>query len=177
MPSSYFKTEGLVMKKMPFGEADFLVRVLTKDFGKMDVLAKGARKTTSKLNAHLDILNHIRMQFVKNGERIPALMDSEVISRFDGWFLSEAKLAIAGRILQTLDIALFGGAKDEKLFSMTIDFFRPNADQPRAGDNIKLIEERALGFLRDFFAHEGYGDSLPEEHIDAILGLWPRLKN
>ena len=61
MPSAYFKTEGLVMKKMPFGEADFLVRVLTKDFGKMDALAKGARKTASKLNPHLDILNHIRM--------------------------------------------------------------------------------------------------------------------
>lgn len=25
MSSAYFKTEGLVIKKMPFGEADFLV--------------------------------------------------------------------------------------------------------------------------------------------------------
>ncbi len=30
MPSAYFKTEGLIIKKMPFGEADFLVRVLMR---------------------------------------------------------------------------------------------------------------------------------------------------
>src|SRR3989338_8221854 len=99
MPSSYFKTEGLVMKKMPFGEADFLVRLLTKDFGKMDVLAKGARKTASKLNAHLDMLNLVRIQFVKNGERIPTLTDAEIILRFDDWFSDAESISVAGRIL------------------------------------------------------------------------------
>ncbi|KKT57195.1 MAG: repair protein RecO protein [Candidatus Giovannonibacteria bacterium GW2011_GWC2_44_9] len=161
------------MKKMPFGEADFLVRVLTKDFGKMDALAKGARKTASKLNPHLDILNHIRMQFVKNGEHIPTLMDAEIIAQYDDWFLGSDKLSVAGRILQVIDMVILPGAKDEKLFFMLLDFFQPKAGQPRAGDD----ETRALNFLRDFFAHEGHGDSLPEEREEAILKLWPRLKN
>ena len=166
MPSAYFKTEGLVIKKMPFGEADFLVRVLTKDFGKIDILAKGARKTASKLNLHLDILNHIRMQFVKNGERLPTLMDAEIISRFDDWFLSADKLSVAGKILQVLDMTVLTGARDEKLFFMLLDFFGKAED-----------EKSAVDFLRSFFEHEGYGNTLPPEFEERILRLWPHLKN
>lgn len=166
MPSAYFKTEGLVIKKMPFGEQDFLVRVLTKDFGKMDALAKGARKTASKLNPHLDILNHIRMQFVRNGERIPTLMDAAIIAKYDDWFSDADTLSVMGRVLQVIDMVVLPGEKDEKLFFMVLDFFGNGKS-----------EEDALGFLRAFFAHEGHGDSLPEEREEAILKLWPRLKN
>ncbi len=174
MPSAYFKTEGLVMKKAPFGEADFLVRVLTKDFGKMDALAKGARKTASKLNAHLDILNHIRMQFVKNGERIPTLTDAEIIAKYDDWFSDADKLSIMGRVLQVIDMVILPGAKDEKLFFMALDFFSAIGGPAFGG---KSLEREALNFLRDFFQHEGHGDSLPEEREEAILKLWPRLKS
>lgn len=177
MSSSYFKTEGLILRKMSFGEADFLVRILTKDFGKMDILAKSARKSSSKLNPHLDILNHVRLQFVRparqnfneggNGEKIPTLTDVEVISRFDDWFSDADKLSIMGRILQVIDMVVLPGAKDETLFSMTVDFFRSQ----------KQNQETALNFLREFFAHEGHGDSLPPEHREAIIKQWPALKS
>lgn len=166
MPSAYFKTEGLVIKKMPFAEADFLVRVFTIDFGKIDILAKGARKTVSKLNLHLDILNHIRLQFVKNGEGLPTLMDAEIIAKYDDWFLSADKLSVAGRILQVIDMVILPGAKDEKLFFMMLDFFRKTKDEKSAED-----------FLLSFFKHEGYGDTLPPEFEERILRLWPRLRN
>lgn len=157
-----------------------MVRVFTKDFGKMDVLAKGARKTTSKLNAHLDVLNHARIQFVRNGERLPTLMDAEIISKFEDWFLSEGRISLASRILQTLDNVILPGAQDEKLFLMAIDFFSaqgarlPDGQGPALGGR---PEETAIYFLRKFFAHEGYGDSLPEEHEEAIIKQWPALKN
>src|SRR3989338_7448391 len=106
MPSVYYKSEGLVMKKMPFAEADFLVRILSKDFGKIDILAKGARKTASKLNLHLDILNHIRVSYVKNGDRLPTLIDAEILERLDDWFSDADLLSAAGRILQVLDMLI-----------------------------------------------------------------------
>lgn len=178
MPSAYFKTEGLVIKKMPYAEADFLVRVFTKDFGKIDILAKGARKTTSKLNPHLDILNHIRLQFVKNGERLPTLMDAEIIAKYDDWFSDADRLSIMGRILQVIDMVILSGAKDEKLFFMLLDFF----------GEAERDEKSAVVFLRAFFEHEGYGDTLPGSEAqlyypalpdycrEAIIKLWPALK-
>ena len=155
------------MRKMPFGEADFLVRVLTRDFGKIDVLAKGARKTASKLNAHLDMLNHIRLQFVRNGERLPTLTDAEILNRYDDWFSDSEHTSVAGRILQTLDRVILSGSKDEELFSIIAKFFsKPDTR-----------EENAVRLLREIFKHEGHGDSLPPEHQEAIIRLWPDLKS
>lgn len=169
------------MKKMPFGEADFLVRAMTKDFGKIDVLAKGARKSASKLNSHLDILNHIRMGWVRpahrgggNGERLPTLTDAEIISRFDDWFLDSDKISIAGRILKVLDIMILPGVEDEELFSMVLEFFKTEINE-LGSEAPKLLEKKATKFLREFFMHEGHGDSLPEEHKDNIIRLWPIL--
>ena len=125
MPSAYFKTEGLIMKKTPYGEADFLVRALTKDFGKMDALAKGARKTASKLNAHLDILNHTRLQFVKNGERMPTMTDAEVISGFGNWFLDANRISTAGRILKTIDLVVCPARKTKNYSQWRLIFSSP----------------------------------------------------
>lgn len=179
------------MKKMPFGEADFLVRVLTRDFGKMDVLAKGARKTASKLNAHLDMLNYIRLQFVRsarreggNGERIPTLTDAEVISRLDDWFSDAEKMSVAGRVLKVLDMVILAGSSDETLFNAVLEFFSARGGPAFGG----RPEETAIHFLKSFFAHEGYGDTLPGSEAqlyypalpdycrEAILKLWPELK-
>lgn len=171
MSTNYYGTDGLIMKKMPFAEADFLVRVLTRDFGKVDILAKGARKSVSKLNLHLDILNHARLSFVKNGDaagnRIPTLTDAEVISRFDDWFLESGSLSVAGRVLQVLDLIILHYSKDEELYLKTVDFFsRPSPS-----------EENAVAFLREVFRHEGHGDALPPEQLNSIIRLWPILKN
>lgn len=144
-----------------------MVRALTRDFGKMDVLAKGARKTVSKLNPHLDILNHVRLQFVKNRERTPTLTDAEIIAKYDDWFLDADRISLAGKILQTIDLVVLPGSKDEELFSMAIEFFRSREQS----------QEIVSNFLRDFFKHEGHGDSLPEEHAQDILKLWPHLRS
>ena len=170
------------MRKTPFGEADFLVRVLTKDFGKMDVLAKGTRKTASKLNAHLDMLNHIRLQFVKpastsaslggNGERIPTLTDAEIISRFDDWFADANKMSVVGRVLKVLDIVILAVSSDNTLFQAVLEFF-----SSQAGKDSKVLEKEAADFLQRIFKYEGHGASLPPEHQEAIIRLWPDLRN
>ncbi len=158
------------MKKLPFGEADFLVRALTRDLGKIDLLAKGARKSGAKLNAHLDMLNHIRVAFVRNGGRIPTLIDAEVINRYDDWFLDADKISTAGRVLQTLDLMIPAEEKDEDLFSMVLGFFKD------------ALTADAMGFLNRFFEHQGYGESLdlsllPSEISQSIMKIWPALKN
>ncbi|KKT41305.1 DNA repair protein RecO [Candidatus Giovannonibacteria bacterium RIFCSPHIGHO2_02_43_13] len=168
------------MKKMPFAEADFLVRILTKDFGKIDILAKGARKSASKLNLHLDILNHVRISFVKNSDiardRIPTLTDAEVISRYDDWFLNSQSLSVAGRVLQVLDLIILHHSKDEELFLLTVDFFSTPPVSPSESTRVDILEESAIKFLRSVFAHEGHGDTLPPEQFQNIIKLWPVLR-
>ncbi len=174
MPSSYYHTEALILKKMPFGEADFLVRALTKDFGKLDILAKGARKAHAKLNAHLDMLNVVRVSFVQNGERIPTLIDAERIAAYDDWFSDMEHMEVAGKMLRTIDLMIPQGSPDPELFSFVSHAF----EAAPTGQ----LAEYGIGFLRRVLSHEGYGDTfdpdaLPGELTQSILEIWPALKN
>ena len=49
-----FKTSGIVIKRMNFGEADRILTILTERFGKVKAIAKGVRKTKSRLAGSLE---------------------------------------------------------------------------------------------------------------------------
>ncbi|MBU1017473.1 DNA repair protein RecO [Patescibacteria group bacterium] len=55
------KTIGLVIRKCDFGEADRIVTVLCDDYGKIDLLAKGARRLKSKFCGRLELFNEIEL--------------------------------------------------------------------------------------------------------------------
>jgi len=48
------KTFGIVIKRMNFGEADRILTILTERFGKVKAIAKGVRKTKSRLAGSLE---------------------------------------------------------------------------------------------------------------------------
>lgn len=52
-----YKTEGIVIKKTNFGEADRILTVLTPQYGKIKVLAKGVRKINSRRSGHLELFH------------------------------------------------------------------------------------------------------------------------
>lgn len=163
-----------MIRKTPYGEADFLVRVLARNFGKIDVIARGARKSISKLNAHIDTLNFIRFSFVKNGDRLCILTDAEIIDRFGGWFMTSEKTAFAGRIARTIDIVAAQDQEDDALLDYVLAFLN--------GEISFDAQKDGMLFLCEVFVREGYGQVLdlkvlPNELLDAIMKLWPALMN
>lgn len=50
-----FRTQAIILKRRDFGEADRLLTLLTPGHGKMEALAKGARKPTSKATGHVEL--------------------------------------------------------------------------------------------------------------------------
>ena len=53
-----FKTEGIIIKRRDYGEADRILTVMTREYGKLKIKAKGVRKITSRRSAHIELLNH-----------------------------------------------------------------------------------------------------------------------
>lgn len=50
-----YKLTGIIIKRSNLGEADRVLTVLTNNHGKIKVIAKGVRKTLSKLAGHLEL--------------------------------------------------------------------------------------------------------------------------
>lgn len=76
----YIKDTGYIIKRTNTSEADRYITILTQNNGKIDVLAKGVRKLSSKRAAQLELLNKISFQAVgknQNGRMI--LADTRLI--------------------------------------------------------------------------------------------------
>lgn len=58
-------TEGLILKRNNFGEADRVLTVLTPRFGKISIIAKGVRKITSRRAGNIELLNIVKLHLFK----------------------------------------------------------------------------------------------------------------
>jgi DNA repair protein RecO (recombination protein O) len=56
-----FRTPALILKRRDFHEADRLLTILTPHHGKLDVIAKGARKPTSQKTGHVELFTRVDM--------------------------------------------------------------------------------------------------------------------
>lgn len=59
--NKHFQTTGIIIRKFDFNEADRIISVLTDDRGKIDCIAKGARRLTSKFCGRLELFSHIQI--------------------------------------------------------------------------------------------------------------------
>ena len=51
------KAEGIVIKKINFGEADIILKVFTKDYGKIDIYVNGIRKSKKRDRLAVELLS------------------------------------------------------------------------------------------------------------------------
>ena len=76
-----FKTEGIVLKRRDFGEADRILTVFTLHKGKLPVLAKGVRRITSRRAGNVELLNRVII-YLYQGKGMPMLTEAESLETF-----------------------------------------------------------------------------------------------
>lgn len=63
MPS--ITTEGIILKRNNFGEADRVITALTERFGKISMIARGVRRITSRRAGNVELLNRVSLHLFK----------------------------------------------------------------------------------------------------------------
>lgn len=93
-------TEGIVLKRSNVGEADRIVTILTKEYGKIAGVAKGVRRLSSSKKSYLEPGNHIRVLLIKTGS-LPIITQ---VSLIDQAISSHATLKNMRSLVQWLEI-------------------------------------------------------------------------
>ena len=70
-----FKTEGIILRRRDFGEADRILTVFSLHRGKISVIAKGVRRITSRRAGNVELLNRVQM-FLYPGKQFLILIRS-----------------------------------------------------------------------------------------------------
>ena len=78
----HIKTEGIILRRISLNDADQIITILTKDLGKISVLAKGSRRTKNKFCGKTDLLNQIKISAFK-GRNLSYLNEVESVQSWE----------------------------------------------------------------------------------------------
>lgn len=117
----YFRTEGVILKRKNFGEADRFVTIYTKDFGKVTALAKGVRRPRSKKAGHLELGSWCKV-FVAKGKNIDLLTEVELKKAFGIADFSESKTNKIYHILEIVESMTPDHQKNVQVFNLLVSF-------------------------------------------------------
>ena len=83
MASRTYRAEAIVLKTCDFGETDRILTLLTRHYGKVSVVAKGIRRSTSRLAGHAEPLTHATYQLAR-GRNLDVLTGAEAWATYRG---------------------------------------------------------------------------------------------
>lgn len=72
-----YKAEGIVLRRRVLGESDLVVTLLSRDGGKLDAVARGARKPGSRLGGRLEIFSEVSL-LIARGRTLDVISDVEL---------------------------------------------------------------------------------------------------
>lgn len=97
-----FRTEGIIIKRRNFGEADRILTVMTRDYGKIQIKAAGVRKITSRRSAHTELLNHTVLHLYK-GHTFSILTEAKMLADFALVKMEFDKVGLAYHLCELID--------------------------------------------------------------------------
>lgn len=155
MREKTYKSEGIVLKRSNFGEADKIITVYSKHYGKVSLLAKGVRRMTSRKRGSLEVFNQV-VFFAAKGKGIDIVTETEALNSFSSWRKDLKKIAVAYELCEMVDRLTAEGSEQEEVYELLVNYLK----------NLSLLAEVNLNsFISSF------GGNLLK-----LLGFWPKDK-
>ncbi|MFZ2189930.1 MAG: DNA repair protein RecO [Candidatus Magasanikiibacteriota bacterium] len=111
--------KAIVLSRRDFREADQIISLYTLEKGKMEILARGIKKITSKNSAHLEPFSLVEAEIIF-GKELNYLGAVQPINYFVNIRRDLQKSLAAGFLVSTLDKLLHEGERDERIFDLAV---------------------------------------------------------
>ncbi len=89
------QTNGIVLNRINFGEADRILTIITPEYGKLRLMAKGVRKVKSKLAGGIELFSISDISFIRGRRDIGTLVSTRLVTHY-GNIVSEINRTTAG---------------------------------------------------------------------------------
>ena len=81
-PPRVYKTPAVVLRQRRLGDTDKIITLYTANYGKLDAVAKGVRRVTSRLAGHVEPLNH-GSYLLAHGRNLDIITQAQTIETFE----------------------------------------------------------------------------------------------
>jgi DNA repair protein RecO (recombination protein O) len=116
-------TEACILKRMDYGEADRILTLFTPNQGKLRAIAKGARRTTSRLAGHVEPFTRSQLQLA-SGRELAIVTQGEVREPFPHLRDTLWHATTAYYLAELLDKFTEDHSEHRELYTLLIDTLR-----------------------------------------------------
>lgn len=159
-----YKTEAVILKQAPTGEADRLLTLYTPYLGKLRAVARGARRPKSKLVGHVEPLVHVQL-LVARGRNLDVVSQAETLEPFVAMRSSLEATSRGLYCAELVDAFSPDGSANPQLFGLLLATLgRLNAGETEVA--LRWFELRLLqlsGFRPELHQCAQCGNALPME--------------
>lgn len=170
-----YKTEAIILGRKNIGEADRLLFMFTRQFGKRTCIAKGIRRTTSRRAPVLEPFTHLQALLYR-GRSLDIVTEATRLNGFDTLRLRLERVGFAYIALELTDRLTAENQEHETIFIKLCDFLSllndPDSSRSQAvsaliGYKQFLLAE--LGFSSDVEHNAEKLDELIESILESRL--------
>ena len=164
------RATGFVLKTQDYRETSRIITLFSVEFGKIALLAKGARRMESKFGAALDLLNHLEVVFYES-KGLKLLKEAHLIRAFTKLKQDYERLDAGMRAAHGLLFSLRDGQRDRRIFRLFEELLTELEDSE--ADPALLL----MGFKLKLVDLLGFGPELERcavcrESLRGVRAIW-----
>ena len=141
------RDRALLLRRFPYGESSLVVHALTREHGRVALLAKGAYRPTSGYFAVLDLFDSLELTWSPRAEGLGLLLEAGILVRRRSLSTSLPAFHAALGVLELTGLALQEHQGDPRLHELAESFLDALAARGAAPGLLAVAHD--LKFLRD----------------------------
>lgn len=145
-----YSSEGIILARKNYGEADRILTIYSRDNGRMSLIAKGVRRPKSKKRGHIEVFSLVKFQAI-TGRGLDIMTEVEVVDNFSEVRKSLKKISLAYYLSEVIGKITHESEPNNTFFDLIYKTFE------------KLKTTKALRKLRIDFVISSL----------ILLGFWP----
>jgi DNA repair protein RecO (recombination protein O) len=171
-----YATEAIILRRIDYGEADRILTLMTPEQGKLRVIAKGARKITSRKAGHIELFTRVKLLLAR-GRSFDIVSQAETVETHRELREDLLRGSYAHYLSELTDTFAQEGSEDPALYDLLVNGLAWISTAPDPALAVRYFELRVLtlaGYRPQLFrcartgellvidpAPEGQANSLP----------------
>ncbi len=148
MHAHSYTSEGIILARKNFGEADRILWVYSKSHGRVALIAKGIRRPKSRKRGHLEIFAKVNFQATKS-HSLDLMLEAEVIDAYPEIRKSLKKVSLAYYICEVIGKITHEQEPNVELYDLILE----NLEKLKS---TKRLKELRLEFIHNLLILTGY---------------------
>ncbi len=141
-----YRTEAVILRRQPFGEADRLLTLYTPGMGKIRALAKGVRKPTSRKAGHVELFTHSTLLIAK-GKSLDLITQADTVNAFLPLRVDLERASHAYYLAELVDRFTEEGDENRRLFDLLLSALFWLGEAEDIGLVLRYFDLRLLDYV------------------------------